>query len=163
MNPAAPYAGFWRRFAASWLDGLLLVALLAPLMLLIYGHGWFVWVADQGALLKVYGLWDALLARVVPFVAIVLLWTRRGATPGKLLMGCRIVDARTGRPPRPGQAALRLAAYAVSALPLYLGFAWIGWDRRKQGWHDKLAGTVVLYRPDAELAGASVWRLEAER
>ena len=39
-------------------------------------------------------------------------------------------------------------AYAASALPIYLGFAWIAIDKRKQGLHDKLAKTLVLYQAD---------------
>jgi uncharacterized RDD family membrane protein YckC len=39
---------------------------------------------------------------------------------------------------------VRLACYFVSAAVLYLGFFWIAIDRRKQGWHDKIAGTVVI-------------------
>lgn len=45
-----------------------------------------------------------------------------------------------------GQLIGRYFAYFLSALALCLGFAWIGWNRRKQGWHDKLAGTVVVSR-----------------
>ena len=42
----------------------------------------------------------------------------------------------------------RLFAYLISALPLFLGFAWIAIDRRRQGWHDKIAGTLVVYDDD---------------
>ena len=44
--------------------------------------------------------------------------------------------------------AFRLLCYLVSALPFYLGFLWAAFDRRKQGWHDKIAGTVVIQEPD---------------
>jgi len=47
-------------------------------------------------------------------------------------------------PPSLGQAIGRYLAYFVSALVLGLGFIWIAFDTRKQGWHDKLAGTVVV-------------------
>lgn len=139
------YAGFWRRLAATGLDLLLFVALAAPLMLAIYGHDYLYWALEHGALLRAYGAWDLLLARALPLAAIVFLWSRLGATPGKLLMNCKVVDLRTGEPPGAGRAALRFAAYPVSALPFYLGFFWIGWDRRKQGFHDKIAGTAVLH------------------
>jgi uncharacterized RDD family membrane protein YckC len=43
---------------------------------------------------------------------------------------------------------IRLLCYFVSALPFYLGFLWAAFDRRKQGWHDKIAGTVVIQEPD---------------
>jgi uncharacterized RDD family membrane protein YckC len=66
------------------------------------------------------------------------------ATPGKLAMNIRIVDAKTGELPSTGRLVVRLACYFVSAAVLYLGFFWIAIDRRKQGWHDKIAGTVVI-------------------
>jgi uncharacterized RDD family membrane protein YckC len=55
-----------------------------------------------------------------------------------------VVDAANGSRPSTGRLVLRLACYLLSALPLYLGFVWIAFDRRKQGWHDKIAGTVVI-------------------
>ena len=56
----------------------------------------------------------------------------------------KIVDAKTGKKLSTGQAIGRYFAYLVSMIPLGLGFIWIGIDSRKQGWHDKLAGTVVI-------------------
>lgn len=55
-----------------------------------------------------------------------------------------IVDANTGEKPSPAQFVGRYLAYYVSMLPLFLGIIWVGIDKRKQGWHDKLAGTVVI-------------------
>jgi uncharacterized RDD family membrane protein YckC len=55
-----------------------------------------------------------------------------------------IVDARTGEKPTTAQFIGRYLAYYISILPLFLGLIWVGIDKRKQGWHDKLAGTVVL-------------------
>ncbi|PIP08224.1 MAG: hypothetical protein COX51_04865, partial [Syntrophobacteraceae bacterium CG23_combo_of_CG06-09_8_20_14_all_50_8] len=43
-----------------------------------------------------------------------------------------------------GIAFLRWIGYFISALPLYIGFLWVAFDGKKQGWHDKLAGTVVI-------------------
>lgn len=77
--------------------------------------------------------------------AVILFWRYRGATPGKMAIGARIVDAKTGDAPTTGRLVVRFLAYVVSALPLYLGFLWIALDRRKQGWHDKIAGTLVVY------------------
>jgi uncharacterized RDD family membrane protein YckC len=56
----------------------------------------------------------------------------------------RVVDARTGQAITTGKAIGRYLGYYVSALPLLLGFIWVGIDKRKQGFHDKLAGTVVI-------------------
>ena len=82
---------------------------------------------------------------VVPMVAAVACWHLYGATPGKIAFSAKIVDARSGGRPSLMRLVARYAAYLVSALPLFLGFAWIAIDRRKQAWHDKIAGTRVIY------------------
>jgi uncharacterized RDD family membrane protein YckC len=61
-----------------------------------------------------------------------------------MAISATIVDANTGKRPTTGQFIGRYLAYYVSMIPLFLGFFWIGIDARKQGWHDKLAGTVVV-------------------
>jgi len=70
-------------------------------------------------------------------------WGWRGATPGKILFGLRIVDADTGDPPAPWQCWVRLLGCLVAAFPFGLGLLWVLWDPRHQGWHDHIAGTVV--------------------
>ena len=55
-----------------------------------------------------------------------------------------IVDATSGNKPTTGQFILRYVGYFVSILPLCLGFIWVGIDKRKQGFHDKIANTVVI-------------------
>jgi len=72
-------------------------------------------------------------------------WTR-GATPGMRLFGLRVVDAETMDPISGGQAVLRLIGLWLSFLVVYLGVLWVLIDNRKQGWHDKLASTLVLRR-----------------
>ena len=80
--------------------------------------------------------------------AILVFWRLYGATPGKIAVALKIVDAETGKPPSTGRLVVRLLCYLLSALPLYLGFIWVAIDRRKQGWHDKIAGTVVVQETD---------------
>ncbi len=46
-----------------------------------------------------------------------------------------------------GRAILRFFAYWISAIPFFLGFFWVLWDPKRRGWHDKIAGTQVLYIP----------------
>ena len=82
---------------------------------------------------------------VLGLVVTVTFWVKLFATPGKLLMGCQIVDAGSGEPVSVRQGVFRYLGYYVSVLPLGLGFFWIAWDRRKQGFHDKIANTVVLH------------------
>jgi uncharacterized RDD family membrane protein YckC len=87
---------------------------------------------------------DFVVQYLLPAVLVVLFWRRRSATPGKMLIHARIVDANTGAAPTLRQLVIRYLGYYVSIVPLLLGLLWVGWDRRKQGWHDKLAGTVVV-------------------
>lgn len=68
----------------------------------------------------------------------------RQATPGKMAISARIVDAGTGGPPSTAQLVVRYLGYFVSTIPLCLGLLWVAFDPRKQGWHDKLARTVVV-------------------
>lgn len=78
-------------------------------------------------------------------------WLILGRSPGMALLGLRIVS-EDGRPIGLGRVIVRFAGYVIGALPLLLGFAWALWDPRKQAWHDKLAGTLVL---SESRAGAS--------
>jgi len=63
-----------------------------------------------------------------------------------MIVRAKIVDARTGGKPSTGQLIGRYFGYYLSMIPLFLGFIWVAFDKRKQGWHDKLAGTVVIRR-----------------
>jgi uncharacterized RDD family membrane protein YckC len=134
------YAGFWPRAAAAVLDALVVIVILVPLMVL--GFGLRRVSLDLGA-----HSWD-LLALAAIAAAVVGFWRYYGATPGKSALALKIVDARHGGPPSSLQLLVRFFAYLLSALPLYLGFFWIAVDRRKQGWHDKIARTVVITSED---------------
>jgi uncharacterized RDD family membrane protein YckC len=73
----------------------------------------------------------------------VLFWSVVGWTPGQWLFGLAVVNMRGGRL-HPLQALVRVLAYTLSALPLYLGFLWALTPARR-AWHDILAGTAVIY------------------
>ncbi len=89
---------------------------------------------------------DLLISWVLPALAIVGFWMTKSATPGKMVISACIVDARSGLKPSWGQLVRRYLGYLVSTVPLCLGFLWVAFDSKKQGWHDKIAGTVVVYR-----------------
>ena len=110
---------------------------------------WMIVVVILAPLVVVLGprTWD-LLGFLAVAVAVIGFWRYCGATPGKIAVGLKIVDAATGGPPPLGRLVLRFFAYFVSAFPLYLGFLWAAFDRRKQGWHDKIARTVVINSED---------------
>ena len=81
---------------------------------------------------------------VIPLVYFPYYWATSGQTPGMKMMGIKVVRDRDGGPVTGGQAVLRLLGYWVSGLVFYLGYIWIFIDRRKRGWHDLIAGTVVV-------------------
>jgi uncharacterized RDD family membrane protein YckC len=73
-------------------------------------------------------------------------WARSGSTPGMRMTGLQVVRDTDGGPLTTGQALLRLVGYWVSSAVMYLGFIWIFIDSRHRGWHDLIAGTVVVKR-----------------
>jgi uncharacterized RDD family membrane protein YckC len=129
------YVGFWARVGASLIDSVLMAIILIPVGRIFLGDV-DMWVWDNPANIMVNG--------VLPGIAVVLFWVYRQATPGKMAIGAKIVDAKTGGKPSTGQLIGRYFAYYVSTIPLLLGLIWVGIDARKQGWHDKLAGTLVV-------------------
>src|SRR5262245_40845669 len=135
--PGEPrYAGFWLRFGAAIIDSFIVGVVVLIILLAIYGRA-YLQLSQQGKT-----LWaDIVFQVVLPAVAAILFWRYRGATPGKMLLSAKIVDANTLGPPSTGALIGRYFAYLVSMIPLCLGFLWIAFDRRKQGWHDKLSGT----------------------
>lgn len=140
------YAGFWIRTLASIVDSILMLVIIIPVLTLIYGQGYW------GSASLAAGLWDVVLNYLLPAVAVIIFWVYKSATPGKMAVNISIVDATTGNKPTTRQLIGRYFAYYISMLPLFLGFFWIAFDKRKQGWHDKLAGTVVIKNPVDEQA-----------
>jgi uncharacterized RDD family membrane protein YckC len=134
------YVGFWLRAWASVIDSVLILLVTTPLLITAYGLAYYTG-GKEGI---IAGPADLLISYVGPAAATIAFWILRQATPGKIVVGARVVNARTGEPIGTGQSIVRYLGYYLSLLPLGLGFFWVGWDRRKQGWHDKLAGTVVV-------------------
>lgn len=132
------YVGFWARVGAALIDTVLVGAITWPVLTWFYGESYW----TGGELIK--GPMDFFLSWVAPAVAVVLFWVSKQATPGKMVISARIVDSKTGEAPTPGQYIGRYLAYYVSIIPAFLGLIWVGIDHKKQGWHDKLAGTVVV-------------------
>lgn len=105
------YAGFWIRFAATMIDTVLLLLFTLPLLIAIYG--WAYLDADKTGF--VAGGADILITWVMPAVAVIAFWIAKQATPGKMLLSARIVDASTGNAPSVGQLIGRYFAYLARA------------------------------------------------
>lgn len=132
------YAGFWIRVWASLIDSVLVGVLAYPLLTAIYGSAY--WSSGK----FIHGPMDFLVSWVLPAAAVLVFWMTRQATPGKMAIAARIVDAKTGRKATTAQLVIRYIGYFVSTIPFCLGLFWVAFDSRKQGWHDKMAGTVVV-------------------
>lgn len=132
------YAGFWIRVGASLIDTLLVFLLTVPILYLFYGQSY--WLDES----MIKGFWDVVISYVFPTAAVITFWVYKSATPGKMATHLTIVDAKTGGKPTTAQFVIRYLGYYVSIIPLFLGLIWVGIDKRKQGFHDKMAGTVVL-------------------
>jgi len=149
-EPAGPFPGLkfadhGKRLVSYILDvifaGLLTTAVAIALIVLI---GVFV-ALGLGFLAALTGI-----SLVIAVVAVSLIywpyfWVKSGQTPGmKIAGGLRVVRDKDGGPITIGPAILRLIGYWIDGLVFYLGFIWILIDSRRRGWHDLIAGTVVV-------------------
>lgn len=153
---AAP-AGFWIRACAHLIDSMLFSMITLPLLIGVYwddmiahfreaARNAMLGASSSGSMALFHGPAGLIIQYVIPSIAIILLWRWRSATPGKMLLRLEIVDVATMGKPSTGKLLVRFFGYIVSMIPFCLGFLWVGWDPRKQGWHDKMAGTTVVQR-----------------
>lgn len=159
LTDSIVYAGFWRRLAAVCIDALILLPIIGLLAYLGLSATGSATGSTSGSEIALQALNSDPLALFHPaalaaldlavFALVVYCWVRFHGTPGKLLLGCQIIDANSGQPLSITRAILRYLAYLISALPLMLGFLWISIDRRKQGWHDKIARSVVIIEDES--------------
>jgi uncharacterized RDD family membrane protein YckC len=163
------YATFNRRMIAATIDSFLIMLFIAPVIDWIFLHfygpvpvDWtglqkkmndaqderaaneLFWrtLSESGFILRwwVNSIWQF----IVLAAATGYCWRRWSATPGKMAMGIKVADATTEAPISDRQIIIRLFGYVVSSVVLLMGFFWIGFDKRRQAWHDKLANTVVI-------------------
>jgi cytoskeletal protein CcmA (bactofilin family) len=118
-SDSLPRAGFWIRTAASALDFL-------PLILIFSFTGRYfllIWLTYHIAL-----------------------WAWKGTTLGGIICKLKVVRM-DGRETDFATALVRGLASIFSALPLMLGFFWVGWTAERRSWHDIIAGTVIVRVP----------------
>jgi uncharacterized RDD family membrane protein YckC len=140
------YAGFWRRAAAVAIDSLIWLVLLVPIAGVSGLFGAHAAPSESEALSS--GLLN-LGINALSWGVTALCWVKWRATPGKWAMGLEVLDATTGDNISWGRAIWRYFAYLFSSIPLGLGYLWVVFYPRKQGFHDKLANTIVVHRRKA--------------
>jgi uncharacterized RDD family membrane protein YckC len=148
LNPdTVEYAGFWVRLCVWLIDSIIILIVTTPPLIAIYGWEYFDFDVETHGF--VAGPADALISFGIPFLATVWLWMKYRATPGKMLFSLKIVKADTGAALTMKESVVRYFGYFIAAIPLCIGFFWIAFDSKKQGWHDKIAGTVVVRSKNA--------------
>jgi uncharacterized RDD family membrane protein YckC len=129
---AHPKAGFWERMAAGFLDAVLIIIVVG----MVQGPFYFM-------LRFMHGPPFGFLVALAYFAG---MWTWKGTTVGGIVLGLKVVR-QDDQPITFAVALVRALAGAFSIIVLFLGILWIAFDHDKQGWHDKIAGTVVLRLP----------------
>jgi uncharacterized RDD family membrane protein YckC len=162
------FAGFWRRLGAYTIDCTIIFfifIILASIASLAFFSGAISgnsknFIADLAdpvrfSSVKIF-IWLFFISLYIAYFTY--FHGATGRTPGKMFFGLQVVSA-DGTPISFGIAFLRAVGYLVSNLLFIfpLGFIWAAFDKRKQGWHDKIAGTVVIIRePQNGTAGISI-------
>lgn len=153
------FAGFWIRTVAYVIDGFLILILLSVLV----GVGVFGYVSGSGtntvgdvSYMFYEGNWNLLNVAVflLNMVYFTFFLATRGQTPGKMICGLKVIRF-DGSPVSYGQAAVRTLGYYLNHFTLCIGFLWVAIDPRKQGFHDKIAGTCEIH---VGLAEVSDWQ-----
>lgn len=137
------YAGFWIRFVAYIIDAILvngitygLLAATKPISCTTSDGT----TCLPGTTTVSPVLYILLLIPVVYYIG---LWAV-GGTLGQRALGLRVVSAQTGAKLGVARSLLRFVGYLISVAVIFIGLIWVGFDPRKQGWHDKIAGSFVV-------------------
>ena len=134
--PAGNYGGFWIRVVAYIIDAIILGVIGGVIDVIFHVN-----LSDPNS-----GSYQA--ANGVNFLIsagyFIGFWTAWSASPGQRLLKLRVVDANTTQPVTVGKAVLRYIGLVISFFVCFIGVIWVAFDARKQGWMDKIAGTVVL-------------------
>jgi uncharacterized RDD family membrane protein YckC len=143
--PGWHYAGFWVRFLAFIIDGIVLAVISAALtpiwgpQVTVTGAG-----TDTGFAVNTTANAIGTLVGLVYFIGF---WAWRGQTVGMMPFNMQVVGVADGKKIDVVRGLLRYVGFIIAAIPLFIGLIWAAFDSRKQGWHDKIASTVVI-RPN---------------
>jgi uncharacterized RDD family membrane protein YckC len=143
--PTGPvFGGFWIRFAAYIIDGLILGLISIVIDVVLFN------LISSASTLQSVG---SVIGLVIGFLYFAWSWVRTGSTPGMSLLGLQVVRDADGGPITWGKAFIRYVGIIISTLVLFIGLIWVAFDKRKRGWHDLMAGTVVIRKPEVPITG----------
>jgi uncharacterized RDD family membrane protein YckC len=155
--PGVEFATYGARIVGYIIDGIILGVIVAVIWLIV--SALFLSGASftidstgnvQASSITISG--GAIVASVLAFFATLIItlfyfpwfWSHGGQTPGQRMMGIQVVRDIDGGPVSGGAAILRLLGYWISGIVFYLGYIWVFIDKRRRGWFDLIAGTVVI-------------------
>jgi uncharacterized RDD family membrane protein YckC len=130
------YAGFTRRFIAFFLDYICVRVLLLG----VIGYATDIDMFEFGNLYSIHTLWVELITMAYFVICESSSWQ---GTLGKRVFGMKVVTESYLRL-APSQALIRYLSKYLSSFVFALGYIWIIFDAKKQGWHDKIAHTYVI-------------------
>ena len=135
-TPQGGYGGFWIRVVAYIIDGILLgvVGLIVDAIFRVNPTD-----TSSSAYTGAEGI-----NFVIWFIYFAAFWSYWSASPGQRIFKLRVVDANTMQPISTGKAVVRALGLFIAFIVCFIGVIWVAFDARKQGWADKIAGTVVL-------------------
>jgi uncharacterized RDD family membrane protein YckC len=108
----------------------------------IFNEQFYNYFIESGVIYK--ASLDLLIQISLISVIVLFFWIKKQATPGKLIMKIRIVDQKSLKPITTHQSFVRFLSYFLAALPLFGGFIIMGFNPKKRGLHDFIAGTCVI-------------------
>jgi uncharacterized RDD family membrane protein YckC len=163
-NNEVKYAGFFIRLVASFLDTLFLALPIGVVVYILSGGEWFDFALYQQNLqLALSGnpnalnnqpstsfTWELIFEIAVLAVTIIFWEKWGGTTPGKRLVGIKIVDAKTLQDISNKQAITRSLGYIPSTLLFGIGFLMVLFRKDKRALHDLLADTLVIYNNNSK-------------
>lgn len=133
--PGVEFAGYGARLIAYIVDSLILSVVIIALVLI---------ATALTVAVPILG--------ILAFVALVVFgvlyfpyfWQKSGQTPGMKMLGIKVVRDVDGGSLTWGSAIIRMIGFWISGAVFYLGYIWVFIDKRRRGWHDLMASTVVV-------------------
>jgi uncharacterized RDD family membrane protein YckC len=142
---ATNYGGFWIRVVAFILDAII-IGVVATALSPLLGLGPMVDTSTEAGAVRVNYTANAV-STLLGLVYFIGFWAWRGQTPGMIPFRLRVIRASDGSKPDWVVGLLRYVGLIISLVVLFIGVIWAAFDSRKQGWHDKIAGTLVVRDP----------------
>lgn len=139
------YAGFFRRLIAVFVDALILLIPLALISFVLIFAGVMRGPTTEGGVDATFSLIFNAVMPIISFTYFIFFIGKKGQTPGKKILGIKVIKKDTHKVPGYLYAFLReVVGKFIAGLLFGLGYFWMIWDKDKQTWADKIASTIVI-------------------